>query len=132
MLVQDFSTPVFDGQHHVIVGGSFASTGNEASVFSRQNFRPHFHQHAGFRLVAPMKEEEATRFVTSCTGQYIYISSTVVLCLPFMHRVPFLQSANKKARWDTLPRLDTSKYVSAGFFYLYTSPFRFGRLFSRF
>jgi formylglycine-generating enzyme required for sulfatase activity len=28
---EDFSTPCFDGLHHVIMGGSFASTGNEAS-----------------------------------------------------------------------------------------------------
>ncbi|CAN0505985.1 unnamed protein product, partial [Ectocarpus sp. 8 AP-2014] len=65
---QDFSTPCFDGEHHIIAGGSFASTGNEASVFARYHFRPHFHQHAGFRLVAPERKEEATRFVTSCTG----------------------------------------------------------------
>lgn len=51
------------------MGGSFASSGNEASVFARYHFRPHFHQHAGFRLVAPERREEATRFVTSCTGQ---------------------------------------------------------------
>ncbi|CAN0332739.1 unnamed protein product, partial [Ectocarpus fasciculatus] len=66
-LYEDFSTPCFDGEHHVIAGGSFASTGNEASVFARYHFRPHFHQHAGFRLVAPERKEEATRFVTSCT-----------------------------------------------------------------
>ncbi|KAJ1455435.1 C-type lectin protein [Pelagophyceae sp. CCMP2097] len=46
----DFSSPCFDGKHHVIVGGSFASTGNEASKFARFHFRPHFHQHAGFRV----------------------------------------------------------------------------------
>lgn len=49
-LYDDFSTPCFDGQHTVIHGGSFASTGNEASVFARFHFRPHFHQHAGFRV----------------------------------------------------------------------------------
>lgn len=45
----DFSTPCFDGQHNVIFGGSFASTGNEASDHCRFHFRPHFHQHAGIR-----------------------------------------------------------------------------------
>ena len=64
---QDFSTPCFDGEHHVIVGGSFASTGNEASVFARYHFRPHFHQHAGFRLVASDKGD-AQALLTSCTG----------------------------------------------------------------
>ena len=52
----------------MIMGGSFTSTGNEASVFARFHFRPHFHQHAGFRLVAPLEREEAESFITSCTG----------------------------------------------------------------
>ena len=47
----DFSTPCFDGQHQMIMGGSFISTGDEASVWARFHFRPHFFQHAGFRLV---------------------------------------------------------------------------------
>lgn len=47
----DFSTPCFDGKHSMIVGGSFMSTGDEASVFARFHFRPHFLQHSGFRLV---------------------------------------------------------------------------------
>lgn len=47
----DFSTPCYDGQHQMILGGSFISTGDEASVFARFHFRPHFFQNAGFRLV---------------------------------------------------------------------------------
>jgi 5-histidylcysteine sulfoxide synthase/putative 4-mercaptohistidine N1-methyltranferase len=47
----DFSTPCFDGQHSMILGGSFVSTGDEASVWARFHFRPHFFQHAGFRIV---------------------------------------------------------------------------------
>jgi putative 4-mercaptohistidine N1-methyltranferase len=50
-LYDDFSTPCFDGKHQLILGGSFVSTGDEASVWARFHFRPHFHQHAGFRLV---------------------------------------------------------------------------------
>lgn len=46
----DFSTPCFDGKHKMIFGGSFASTGDEASMWARFHFRPHFFQHAGFRL----------------------------------------------------------------------------------
>lgn len=76
--IQDFSTPCFDGQHNIIMGGSFISTGNEASVFARFHFRPHFHQHAGFRLVAPLEREEAESFVTSCTGELAFITSSVV------------------------------------------------------
>lgn len=47
----DFSTPCYDGQHQMIMGGSFISTGHEATVWARFHFRPHFFQHAGFRLV---------------------------------------------------------------------------------
>ncbi len=56
----DFSSPCFDGKHSVIVGGSFMSTGDEASVFARFHFRPHFLQHSGFRLVASNEDAPAT------------------------------------------------------------------------
>jgi len=39
---QDFSMPCFDGRHNMIMGGSFVSTGDEASKFARFHFRPHF------------------------------------------------------------------------------------------
>lgn len=48
----DFSTPCFDGEHQMIMGGSFISTGDEATAWARFHFRPHFFQHAGFRLAA--------------------------------------------------------------------------------
>lgn len=48
----DFSTPCFDGKHHMIIGGSFISIGDEASPYARFHFRPHFFQHAGIRLAA--------------------------------------------------------------------------------
>jgi 5-histidylcysteine sulfoxide synthase len=47
----DFSTPCYDGEHQMIMGGSFVSTGDEASSWARFHFRPHFFQHAGFRIV---------------------------------------------------------------------------------
>jgi 5-histidylcysteine sulfoxide synthase len=50
---EDFSTPCFDGRHHMILGGAFVSTGDEASIWARFHFRPHFLQQAGIRLVAP-------------------------------------------------------------------------------
>jgi putative 4-mercaptohistidine N1-methyltranferase len=46
----DFSTPCYDGEHQMILGGSFASTGDLASTWARFHFRPHFFQHAGFRI----------------------------------------------------------------------------------
>lgn len=48
----DFSVPCFDGEHQMIVGGSFISTGDEATGWARFHFRPHFFQHAGFRIVS--------------------------------------------------------------------------------
>ncbi len=47
----DFSTPTFDTRHNLIMGGSWISTGNEATRNSRYAFRRHFYQHAGFRYV---------------------------------------------------------------------------------
>ncbi len=46
----DFSSPCFDGKHQMILGGSWVSTGDEASVWARFHFRPHFFQHCGFRV----------------------------------------------------------------------------------
>ncbi|OIP82299.1 MAG: SAM-dependent methyltransferase [Porphyromonadaceae bacterium CG2_30_38_12] len=51
-MYDDFSTPTFDGQHNIIKGGSWISTGNEATHEARYAFRRHFYQHAGFRVVA--------------------------------------------------------------------------------
>lgn len=50
-LYDDFSTPTFDNKHNLIKGGSWISTGNEATRLARYAFRRHFCQHAGFRYV---------------------------------------------------------------------------------
>jgi 5-histidylcysteine sulfoxide synthase/putative 4-mercaptohistidine N1-methyltranferase len=60
----DFSSPCFDGKHQLITGGSFISTGDEASQFARFHFRPHFFQHVGCRLVQPL--EETNILQTTC------------------------------------------------------------------
>lgn len=49
-IYQDFSDPCFDEKHSIIMGGSFISTGDELSIWSRFHFRGHFFQHAGFRM----------------------------------------------------------------------------------
>ncbi|CAF0833629.1 unnamed protein product [Didymodactylos carnosus] len=49
-LYHDFSNPCYDGRHNMIMGGSWASTGDEASRFARYMFRRHFFQHCGFRV----------------------------------------------------------------------------------
>jgi 5-histidylcysteine sulfoxide synthase/putative 4-mercaptohistidine N1-methyltranferase len=55
-LYTDFSTPCFDGEHQMMLGGSFISTGDEASIWARFQFRPHFFQHAGFRVTQEIAE----------------------------------------------------------------------------
>lgn len=50
-IYDDFTTPTFDNKHNLIKGGSWISTGNEATRDSRYAFRRHFFQHAGFRYV---------------------------------------------------------------------------------
>jgi 5-histidylcysteine sulfoxide synthase/putative 4-mercaptohistidine N1-methyltranferase len=69
----DFSTPTFDTQHNLIKGGSWISTGNEATRDSRYAFRRHFFQHAGFRYVAAeqaLAQPEAMYETDSSVAQY--------------------------------------------------------------
>jgi 5-histidylcysteine sulfoxide synthase/putative 4-mercaptohistidine N1-methyltranferase len=60
----DFSTPTFDTRHNLMKGGSWISTGNEATRDARYAFRRHFFQHAGFRSV------ESTAPIVSHTDPY--------------------------------------------------------------
>lgn len=69
----DFSTPTFDTQHNLIKGGSWISTGNEATRDSRYAFRRHFYQHAGFRYVAseqPIETPQAMYETDGLVAQY--------------------------------------------------------------
>ena len=59
-LYDDFSTPCYDGRHNMIMGGSWASTGDEASRFARFMFRRHFYQHCGFRLVRSLPKSDGS------------------------------------------------------------------------
>lgn len=59
-IYDDFSTPTFDGKHNLIKGGSWISTGNEITKYSRYAFRRHFYQHAGFRYVEGASVEQKT------------------------------------------------------------------------
>ncbi len=54
----DFSTPTFDDKHALILGSSWASSGNLIMKYSRYAFRKHFYQHAGFRYVVSNQEQE--------------------------------------------------------------------------
>lgn len=69
----DFSTPTFDTQHNLIKGGSWISTGNEATRDSRYAFRRHFFQHAGLRYVEttqPVPEPESMYETDQAVSQY--------------------------------------------------------------
>ncbi|WP_459943649.1 5-histidylcysteine sulfoxide synthase [Desulfocastanea catecholica] len=69
----DFSTPTFDTQHNLIKGGSWISTGNEATRDARYAFRRHFFQHAGFRYVEaeqPLAVPHAMYETDAAVSQY--------------------------------------------------------------
>jgi len=69
----DFSTPTFDTQHNLIKGGSWISTGNEATRDSRYAFRRHFFQHAGLRYVRsdqPLRMPQAMYETDAAVSQY--------------------------------------------------------------
>ena len=50
-LYDDFSMPTFDGRHRCMKGGTWVSTGNEATRDARFAFRRHFFQYIGIRLI---------------------------------------------------------------------------------
>jgi 5-histidylcysteine sulfoxide synthase/putative 4-mercaptohistidine N1-methyltranferase len=54
----DFSVPTFDDKHAMILGSSWASSGNLIMKYSRYAFRKHFYQNAGFRYVISSTKEE--------------------------------------------------------------------------
>jgi 5-histidylcysteine sulfoxide synthase/putative 4-mercaptohistidine N1-methyltranferase len=54
----DFSVPTFDEKHALILGSSWASSGNLIAKHSRYAFRKHFYQNAGFRYVITENKEE--------------------------------------------------------------------------
>ena len=54
----DFSVPTFDEKHALILGSSWASSGNLIMKYSRYAFRKHFYQNAGFRYVVSNQKED--------------------------------------------------------------------------
>jgi putative 4-mercaptohistidine N1-methyltranferase len=121
----DFSSPCFDGKHSIIVGGSFMSTGDEASVFARFHFRPHFLQHSGFRLVASDDEAPATHlFAGAFDGQVAardaaMISNTAVS--PPSSNGPSNSSSNDNTATTTnVYETDSSLHMYLGLHYPYS------------
>lgn len=80
-MYDDFSTPCFDGKHQMILGGSFMSCGHEASQYARFHFRPHFFQHAGFRLSATLDgsdDNAALKISHQAESSYIHTQRVTV------------------------------------------------------
>lgn len=50
-LYEDNSSPFFDNNHKMMLGGAWATQGTETLKYYRNWFRPNFYQHAGFRIV---------------------------------------------------------------------------------
>ena len=76
-LYDDFSAPCFDGWHTMIVGGSWASSGNLASSFARYHFRRHFFQHLGFRYVQIPNTAAAEVFPGAATAVNLWEGDTL-------------------------------------------------------
>ena len=74
----DFSTPCYDGQHQMILGGSWVSCGDEASVWARFHFRPHFFQHAGFRVVQAAHDGGVVKLDAADAGRQVYEDARIV------------------------------------------------------
>jgi len=116
---EDFSTPCFDGLHNVIKGGSFMSTGNEASVHARFHFRPHFFQHAGFRYTE--QEDDAGDFMTSCTdapgpwvGHYPFKESSALKKLKTEARAVEKLNSTIASAYGALPSSIAALLTSGG------------------
>ena len=71
-IYDDFSTPTFDTKHNLIKGGSWISTGNEATRYARYAFRRHFYQHAGFRYVESANEVVIPRDIYETDHEVIH------------------------------------------------------------
>lgn len=54
----DFTVPTFDEKHALILGSSWASSGNLITKHSRYAFRKHFYQNAGFRYVVSKQNDK--------------------------------------------------------------------------
>jgi 5-histidylcysteine sulfoxide synthase/putative 4-mercaptohistidine N1-methyltranferase len=79
---EDFSVPCYDDKHFMIFGGSFISTGDQASIWARFHFRPHFFQHAGFRVA---RSTEPSRSSSGGSGPALYESQDLVNRYMLMH-----------------------------------------------
>jgi len=78
-LYDDFSMPTFDGRHHCIKGGSWVSTGNEATRDARYAFRRHFFQYVGIRYVEGEDVDEMA-YTKNCLGMDPEVDLATEIC----------------------------------------------------
>lgn len=96
----DFSTPCFDGEHKMIMGGSFISTGDEASPWARFHFRPHFFQHAGFRVVSSPVTNDGGAVLIGKDDEHPYETQKMLSDYLLLHfgdseqQMPFMNELN--------------------------------------
>lgn len=81
---EDFSAPCYDGEHTMMLGGSWIATGDEASRWARFHFRPHFFQHAGVRLVQAAHDGGAVR-LHAAGGSAVYEAQQMVADYLLLH-----------------------------------------------
>ncbi|XP_033095635.1 uncharacterized protein LOC117100170 isoform X2 [Anneissia japonica] len=97
-LYDDFATPTYDGFHNVIMGGSWASTGQQASRFGRFAFRRHFFQHLGFRLACNIDPSDIPpiHLIDSEVHILSFGHKENPSLLPVVHKSMFFPSTNKE------------------------------------
>ncbi|KAI8773997.1 meiotically up-regulated gene 158 protein [Biomphalaria glabrata] len=116
-LYDDFSSPCFDGKHNVILGGSWISTGDEASRFARYAFRRHFFQHCGFRLARnpTMEAELPAIFVETdvfVLGSGVQANEVLIDNNTTVH---LTESKNLTYNYDTVEKLEGILELEFGF-----------------
>jgi len=74
----DFSVPTFDEKHALILGSSWASSGNLITKNSRYAFRKHFFQNAGFRYVTTQEKESKLNKKDEIVSEDVYESDELV------------------------------------------------------
>ncbi|XP_050401093.2 uncharacterized protein LOC126817963 [Patella vulgata] len=57
-LYHDYSTPLCDGKHRVVLSGSWCTTGAAGGRFFRNTFRPHFLTFSGFRVLRNLHQTD--------------------------------------------------------------------------
>lgn len=110
-LYDDFSTPCYDGRHNIIMGGSWISTGDEASRFARFAFRRHFFQHLGFRTAKTIIANVEPRLSARLVNTEVYVVGAGVRetnnnnSLLNKVSVDLVPTTNKQYLYDTQPAL---------------------------